>query len=96
MRRAARIDANQAAIVDALRAIGCTVMSLATVGRGCPDLVVGHAGKNYLLEVKDGTKPASKRKLTAAEQEWADAWMGQVHVVESVEDAIGVIRRMVG
>lgn len=40
MRRAGRIDANQAEIVKALRAIGCSVQSLAGVGNGCADLVV--------------------------------------------------------
>ena len=37
MRRAARTDANQAAIVDALRSVGCSVVSLSAVGKGVPD-----------------------------------------------------------
>lgn len=96
MRRAGKVDANQAEIVHALRRLGCTVMSIASVGRGCPDLVVGVRGRNVLLEVKDGRRPPSDRKLTPAEREWIDAWRGQVNVVESVDDAIEVVFREVG
>lgn len=96
MVRARRVDDNQAEIVTALRRLGCTVMSIASVGNGCPDLVVGARGRNVLLEVKDGRKPPSARKLTEAEQEWIDAWRGQVNVVETVDDAIEVVFREVG
>ena len=82
-----RIDANQPEIVDELRGLGCTVTSLASVGRGCPDLLIGIGGINLLAEVKDGNKPPSKRKLTDDEWEWHADWRGQVCVVESREDA---------
>ena len=41
MRRAGKVDFAQAAIVDALRARGHLVLSLAPVGNGCPDVLVG-------------------------------------------------------
>ena len=91
MRRAARVDDNQAEIVAALRAAGCSVTSLASIGKGCPDIVVGRSGVNYLLEIKDGKKPPSKRRLTPDEQSWQEAWRGQVAVVNSVEDAFMVM-----
>jgi len=65
MRRAARIDANQPAIIAALRSIGATVQPLHAVGGGCPDLLVGLRGRNILMEVKDGARPPSERRLTA-------------------------------
>lgn len=40
MRRAARVDANHAEIVAALRDRGCLVQSLAALGHGVPDLLV--------------------------------------------------------
>lgn len=40
MRRAAKVDATQAQIVDALRAAGCKVLSLAAMGGGVADLLV--------------------------------------------------------
>ena len=59
-----RIDDNQEGIVAALREAGATVQSTAAVGSGCPDLIVGYEGRNFLLEVKDGEKPPSRRALT--------------------------------
>lgn len=96
MRRAARIDANQPAIVDALRKVGCKVTPLHMVGQGCPDLLVWGPGRWILMEVKDGTKVPSKRELTADEQAFfdlrADAIKaGALVIVESVGDALEAV-----
>jgi hypothetical protein len=88
MRRAAKVDANQADIVAALRKIGASVQPLHSVGQGCPDLLVGWRGMNTVLEVKDGKKPPSARKLTTDQVIWHEGWRGQVAVVETVEQAI--------
>ena len=90
-RRAARIDGNQQAIVEALRAAGATVKIVSSVGDGFGDLVVGAHGVNYLLEVKDGRKPPSKRLLTPDERRFHAEWRGQIDVVCSVTDALDVI-----
>ena len=63
MRRAAKVDANHGEIVEALRAEGASVQSLAGVGAGCPDLAVGLAGMSFLIEIKDGLKTPSKRSF---------------------------------
>lgn len=95
--RAARIDANHTAIVKALRQAGATVQSLAGVGDGVPDLLVGIAGKTALLECKDGKKVASKQKLTPAQLEWHAAWQGgTLAVVDSPEAALRAIGVMKG
>ena len=91
MRFAARVDGNQAAIVGGLRACGASVQSLAPIGAGCADLLVGHRGRNWLMELKDPSKPPSARKLTPAQVEWHRTWCGQVAVVETVEQALGAI-----
>lgn len=91
MRRAARVDANQRIIVDGLRAAGASVQSLAAIGKGCPDLVVGYQGKNFLLEVKDGAKPRWAQALTPDQEGWWRTWDGQVCVVRSLEDALAAI-----
>ncbi len=91
-RFARRVDDNHAAIVSALRAVGCAVQSLAAVGKGCPDLVVGRRGQTFLLEVKDGSKPPSARKLTPDEEEWHRVWCGvPVATVKSVVEALAVV-----
>jgi hypothetical protein len=89
MRRAAKVDANQAEVVDALRRVGASVQPLHAVGAGVPDLLIGYRSMNYLLEVKDGNKPPSARKLTTKQIEWHEAWRGSVLTVTSAEDAIG-------
>lgn len=93
MRRAANVDSNHRAIVLALRAIGVSVQSLASVGSGVPDLLCGYHGRNVLLELKDGEKPASARVLTLDEKDWHAKWAGQVAIVETPEEAqLAVIR----
>lgn len=92
MRRAAHLDGNHGEIVAALRAVGCLVQSLAGVGDGVPDLLVGYRRQVWLLEIKDGAKVPSKRKLTPAEQEWHSRWAGYpVRVVESVTEALAAV-----
>ena len=88
MRRAAKVDTNQAEIVQNLRGLGCTVQSIASMGRGVPDLLVGWKGKKYLFEVKDPAKPPSKRILTEDELNWQLAWRGQVRTIESTYQAL--------
>ena len=93
MRRAAKVDDNQADIVDALRKIdGVTVRSTAMVGDGFPDICVGFRGKSFNFELKDPSKPPSKRKLTKDQQKFHKEWTGHVHVAETVKDIIDVIQ----
>lgn len=91
-RRAARTDANHEQIVTALRAVGAKVQSLAAVGDGVPDLLVKTpCGTLFLMELKDGSKPPSHRRLTDDQIEWIDSWGGGVHVVLSPTEALRVI-----
>jgi hypothetical protein len=87
----ARTDANQSEIVEALLRAGCTVQLLHQVGGGCPDLVCGYRGVNYLIEVKDGSKTPSRRVLTPQQELWHTLWMGQKAVAKNVEEALAVV-----
>ena len=81
--------------MSALRSCGATVHSLATVGDGCPDLLVGWRGMTILFEVKDGSKPPSKRRLTQEQVDWHAAWRGgTLAVVCDVESALRVLKVM--
>jgi len=82
-----RTDSNHTEIMEALRNIGAKPQSLAIVGDGCPDLIVGYQGVNVLLEIKDGAKVPSKQALTAAERDWHETWPGQVSIVRNAEEA---------
>jgi Holliday junction resolvase len=92
MRKAAKIDDNQKAIVNVLRQIGASVQSLAATGKGVPDLLVGYHGINYLMEVKDGDKVLSKQKLTIDQEHWHNLWRGSVYIVKSVDEALKILQ----
>lgn len=91
---AKRTDANQREIVAALRKCGASVFILSEVGKGCPDLLIGLCGKNYLGEVKDGAKPPSGQRLTEKEQLFFDSWKGQVCILKSLEDVFHFINSL--
>jgi Holliday junction resolvase len=86
MRRAARIDLNHGEVVDALRKVGVSVVSLASVGNGIPDLLAAKNDKVWLIEVK-----GPKGKLTPAQVEFMATWPGVVHIVRSVDDALRLV-----
>ena len=92
MRRAAKTDANQTEIVKALRSVGAFVQSLAAVGEGCPDLLVGFRKQTFMLEIKDGKKPPSARELTRDQIIWHTEWNGgPCVVVNSIGEALAAI-----
>jgi hypothetical protein len=99
MRLAARTDANHEAVMLAFRRLGCTVVSTHQIGHGFPDLIVAQrrhtdAGGSitYTVEIKDGDKPPSARKLTPDEADFAAHWHGRIFLVTSVDDVPAVIR----
>jgi len=89
--RTARVDKNQAAIVDALRKAGASVFVTSKVGSGFPDLVVGYGGATYLLEIKNPNVPKSDRQLTKEQSVFFCFWRGHVEVVLTPEEALQVV-----
>jgi hypothetical protein len=70
-------------------------MDCADLGNGKPDLVVAvNPLVTFVVEVKDGTKPPSKKKLTEDEIKFRDSWKGRYVVIESVDDVINLLRNM--
>jgi len=84
--RAAKRDANQPQIVDALRAAGVTVIEMGHVGGGVPDLfcVRRATGLCRWLEVK-----MPKGRLTKAQIDWHQKV--PVWVVHSVAEALAAM-----
>ena len=95
MRRAARVDENQSEIVQGLLYMGATVQLLHAVGQGCPDILVGFRGKNYLIEIKNPEKPKGDQRLTKDQEQWHSLWSGQKAIVRTVEEALQVINGVV-
>ncbi len=82
-------DTNQKEIVEALREAGASVLVLSQVGKGCPDLLIGYHGLNYLAEIED---PEGRgMKFTPAEKKFVDKWKGVVFVIESVETVLQLL-----
>ena len=94
MRRAAKVDDNQEEIVRALRKAGASVE---IIGRPV-DLLVGYRGGTYVLEVKDGSKSPSDRKLTPLQEKFFQSWRGgpalKVETPEEALIAIGAIKTL--
>lgn len=87
-RFARKVDRNHTDVVDALRAAGVWVVSTAALGNGFPDLLCWCRGMFHLIEIKDGSKPLSARKLTEAEEKFIRNCPGPVHIVTSPVQAL--------
>lgn len=77
-------DQNQKEIVEGLRAAHRSVVSLHATANGCPDLLVGFQGYNFLLEVKRD----KKAKLTPPQVDFHASWRGQRAVITTLDEAI--------
>jgi hypothetical protein len=91
------VDANQAELVAALRAIGASVQVLSAVGGGCPDLMVGFRGATFALEVKQltGKRDPKPEPLTPDQVKWHREWRGHVAVVSTADEAFAAIGAVV-
>ena len=85
MRYAARVDANQDAIVSALRAAGAYVWII-----GLPvDLLVGYKGHTFLVEIKTD----SKKRLTKLQADFFENWMGGTLCrIDNAESALRMLK----
>lgn len=92
MRKNGRVDGNQKKIVEQLRRCGFSVSVTSNMGKGFPDIVVGAKGNNYLFEIKDPEKSLSRRRLTMDEHLFKTTWTGQYDVIETIDDALKIIK----
>ena len=91
MRVRGRIDDNQKEVVSQLRKLGVSVAITSMLGKGFPDLVLGYQNKNFLIELKDGSKTKSRKTLTEDEAKFFNDWKGQVDKCESLDDICRII-----
>lgn len=81
-------DSNHRVVADAFARAGCSVLELTQVGAGCPDLCIGIGGRTFLVEVKDGSKPPSRRALRKTQVDFIASWRGSpIHVVTGPVEA---------
>lgn len=82
----------------ALRAAGASVLHLHEVGSGCPDLLIGIAGKDCLAEVKN-PKPGANAVdlLNGLQVEFHRTWRGRkVVLLTSARQAFEFARELAG
>ena len=77
----ARRDANEPEIVEALEAVGASVLRADDV-----DLVVGFRNTNYLMEIK-----TPQGRLNKKQQKFFRSWHGQVNIIRTVDQALALI-----
>ena len=77
----ARRDANEPEIVEALEAVGASVLRADDV-----DLVVGFRNTNYLMEIK-----TPQGRLNKKQQKFFRSWHGQVNIIGTVDQALALI-----
>lgn len=94
MRKYARKDSNHKDIIQAFRDLGATVFDTASLGSGFPDCIVAIGNNNVLVEIKDGSLPPSKRKLTPDEQKFHATWLGRVVIINNIDEAVELIKNM--
>jgi hypothetical protein len=88
MRRAARVDATQEAIVSALRAAGAYVWVI-----GLPvDLLVGYKNHTFLVEVKSGPSKRLTKLQADFFENWSGSTLARIDCPEAALRMIGVVK----
>lgn len=92
MRKHGKTDDNQQAIVKQLRQIpGVSVAVTSMVGNGYPDINIGLRDRTFLVELKDGKKTASRKKLKPDQEKFKKGWTGGYYVAETFEECLRII-----
>ncbi|WP_372857659.1 hypothetical protein [Pseudoalteromonas sp.] len=86
-RRAAKVDDNQKEVVALFRKLGWTVLIISQL-KNCCDIIISKNGRTVAIEIKDGSKPPSQRKLSDGEIKFRDSWQGEYALIETQSDVI--------
>jgi Holliday junction resolvase len=89
MKLRARIDKNHKSIVECFRKLGCSVLSLSSQGKGCPDLLISYQKQCYLVEVKD-----TGGKLRESQKAFMRNWGSPVYVVHSTNEVVSLLNKL--
>ena len=83
-----RTDLNHAQVINGLRQAGMAAHSIASVGDGVPDILVGFRGICVVLEVK-----RYKEEPNQKEKDFAARWPGPYAIVNTPEEAILAVEK---
>ena len=93
MKRKARTDANQTKTVKHFRDHGFYVLHVHQL-KNCVDIMVSKGLVTAAVEIKDGAKVPSARKLTDGELTFKKEWQGLWYLCESIKDADRIMADM--
>ncbi len=88
-----RRDANQPEIVGVFESLDCSVLDVSVAPCGF-DLIVGYKTQAIAVEVKDGSKPPSARKLTQNEFSAHLNWRGPKAIITTNAEAVALVKKM--
>jgi len=88
-----KTDSNHKEISKHFEDFGCSVLKIADLPNCC-DIIVSKHGRSIFIEIKDGKKPPSARKLTDGELKFKAETKGAWRLVQSIKDADDVIAEL--
>ena len=83
--RANRIDSNQPEIIAYCEDKGFSVLNISSL-KNCCDIFISKDGFTIAIEIKDGAKCPSARKLTDGEEAFRDRWKGAWRLITCTAD----------
>ncbi len=91
---APKADSNHSEIVGFYEELYCSVLDLHKVGGGCPDLLIGCAGRSELVEVKPEAGQLRANQITF-NKTWRGNKVMLVHTRADVVNHVAEIRERV-
>ena len=95
----AKTDSNQSDIIDFFRKAGAYVWLTHRL-KNCCDCVIFYSGVTVAVEIKDGTLPPSKQKLSEGEEEFAKEIMdrgckwAKITTIQEAQELLNQCRKM--
>ena len=87
-------DNNHNEITAEFKRLGCGVKDVHSLPNFC-DIIVCYQGETVMVEIKDGSKPPSARKLTSGELKFSDEWTakgGKWACIETIGQARDLVK----
>ena len=92
-RTANAVDSNQAEIIKYFNSWDCSVLNISAL-KNCCDIIVSRHARSIFVEIKDGAKCKSARKLTDGEIKFKAETKGCWRLCESIKDADKIINEL--
>jgi len=92
--RARKKDDNHDEIVNIFRVCGARILETYMIADCGFDFMALLRQRCYVVEVKDGNKPLSHRKLTVNEKIAQEYWGDNYYILETVDQTIKIVQKL--